>query len=353
MDPETVRAVQRVHHGGTTDTDLLDFSANVNPETPEGAERVYRDAFDEARRYPDDEYEAFRSAAAAAVDCSPEQVVPTAGGLEALRLAVSTTVTTGDSVLLPAPSFGEYAREVELQGGDPTFVPHDELTSIDRTRLADAALVIVCTPNNPTGDAPSPQSLHDLAARCRAVETTLLVDEAFLGFTARDSLAGTEGVVVARSLTKLYGLPGLRAGYAVATGPVLRDLQTAREPWTLGVPAAAVGTHCLRDRSFVRETRRRVRRERERLRDALDDAFDVAPSDAPFLLLDVGERNVDELLERARAAGVAIRDARTFRGLDRHVRVAVRTPAENDRLLAALGVEVDDGSGSVGPGDRS
>jgi histidinol-phosphate/aromatic aminotransferase/cobyric acid decarboxylase-like protein len=82
------------------------------------------------------------------------------------------------------------------------------------------------------------------------------------------------------------------------------------------------------------------------MRAALAERYEVAPSEAPFLLVDVGDHGVDRVIERARERGVAVRDARSFRGLDSHVRVAVRRPTENDRLLAALGV--GDGAGEDG-----
>jgi histidinol-phosphate/aromatic aminotransferase/cobyric acid decarboxylase-like protein len=88
--------------------------------------------------------------------------------------------------------------------------------------------------------------------------------------------------------------------------------------------------------AFVTETRERVRAERERMREALSGRFEVHPSDAPFLLLDVGGRDVAAVVERARERSVAVRDATTFRGLDSHVRVAVRLPDGNDRLLEVL-----------------
>jgi histidinol-phosphate/aromatic aminotransferase/cobyric acid decarboxylase-like protein len=165
----------------------------------------------------------------------------------------------------------------------------------------------------------------------------LLVDEAFLGFTDRPSLAGEPGVVVARALTKLFGLPGLRAGFAVATGGTLERLLAARRTWNVGRPALDVGAYCMRQAAFVTTTRERVREERARMRAALSTRYRVYPSEAPFLLLEVGD--ADAVVRTARQRGVAVRDARTFRGLDGHVRVAVRLPDENDRLLAALGVE--------------
>jgi threonine-phosphate decarboxylase len=352
MDPDSVEGLRasggdgagdaidpdgRVPHGSSDDPDLLDFSANTNPRVPPDTAKTYRVAFETARSYPADDYPEFRAAAAAFVDCEPEQVIPTAGGLEAIRLAIQTTVRAGDSVLVPNPSFGEYAREVRLQGGTPEFVPHDELLTADP---AGHALAIVCNPNNPTGEAADPSVLRAFADDCLNAGTTLLVDEAFLGFTDERSLAGHDGVIVARSLTKLFGLPGIRMGYAVGTGDAGDRLTTARRAWSMSAAAAAVGTHCYGQSEFVAETKARMAEERVRMRERLATRFNVFPSDAPFLLLSVSvaDESVDEVLAAAREAGIAIRDARTFRGLDSHIRVAVRAPKENDRLLDALDV---------------
>jgi histidinol-phosphate/aromatic aminotransferase/cobyric acid decarboxylase-like protein len=166
----------------------------------------------------------------------------------------------------------------------------------------------------------------------------LLVDEAFHGYTDRATLAGQPGVVVTRAPAQLFGLPGIRFGFAVASGDLGARLSRARRTWTLSTPAADVGTYCLEQTAFVEETRERVRAERARLADALAPAYGVHPSDSQFLLLDVGERAVDDVVRRALERGVAVRDATTFTGLDNHVRVSVRRPAENDHLLYALDV---------------
>ena len=333
VDPDAIDGVRRVPHGSADDPDLLDFSANTNPLTPPGVEQVYRDALNRSRTYPPDDYPAYREAAADYVDCDPERVVPAPGGLAAIRATVGATVRPGESVLVPYPSFGEYDREVRLQGGEPAHVPYDEIPDADP---AGHALAVVCNPNNPTGEAYDEGRLRAFADRCRDAGTTLLVDEAFLGFTDRGSLAGRPGVVVARSLTKLFGLPGLRAGFAVAADEVGERLRVARRAWNLGTPAAAVGAHCMRRDEFVAGTRERVDRERERMCERLAERFSVGRSDAPFLLLDTGDRDPDGIVRRARERGVAVRDATTFRGLDSHVRVAVRLPDENDRLLDVL-----------------
>ena len=333
MDPDAIDGVGRVPHGSSDDPDLLDFSANTNPLLPPGVEGVHRDALQRSRTYPPDDYPAYRRAAAAYVDCDPGHVVPAPGGLAAIRATVGATVRPGESVLVPYPSFGEYDREVRLQGGEPAYIPYGGILEEDPSGHA---LAIVCNPNNPTGEAYDGERLRDFADRCRDSGTTLLADEAFLGFTGRDSLAGRPGVVVARSLTKIFGLPGLRAGFAVATGETGERLRIARRAWNLGTPAAAVGAHCMEQEEFVAETRERVDRERERMRERLAERFTVGRSDAPYLLLDVGDRDPEGIVRAARERGVAVRDATTFRGLDSHVRVAVRLPGENDRLLDVL-----------------
>ncbi|AFZ73910.1 threonine-phosphate decarboxylase CobD [Natronobacterium gregoryi] len=343
MLPDAVRRGERVPHGGEPDRDVLDFSANTNPETPDGVEEVYTGALEQSRRYPDDDYPEFRTAAAEFVGCEPDRVIPTSGGLAAIRLAIEVTLEEDETALVPYPSFGEYAREVRLQGATPQFVRHDDLLEVGVDLLADVDLAVVCTPNNPTGTAADPDALEAFAVRCAEAGTTLLVDEAFLGFTDLRSAAtfDHENVIVARSLTKLFGLPGLRAGFAVASGERRDALETARRAWSLGTPATRVGTYCLRQEAFVRETRERVASERERMRRALERRFDVSHSDAPYLVCDVGDRSVSGVLESAREDGVAVRDATTFRGLDSHVRVAVKDRESNERLLAALDAPVN------------
>lgn len=333
MNFDRTQEIEPVEHGSSDDPAVLDFSANINPETPPGVEAVYRDAFERAGTYPPEPPTGFCEQAANYVDCPAETVVPTPGGLAGLRLVVSLLVSEGDQVLVPAPSFGEYAREVTVHGGEPVFVTQDELLAQDP---APYGLVIVCNPNNPTGTRYESDRLQSFAARCRESATPLVVDEAFLGFTEQPSLAGTDGVIVLRSLTKLFGMPGIRTGFVVATGQYSDALQGARLPWNVSVPALQTGTYCMRQEAFVRDTRERVREERARMRECLADQYDIGHSDAPFLLLDVGDRSVDAILDHCLDHGIAIRDARSFRGLDRHVRIAVRRPGENDRLVEVL-----------------
>jgi threonine-phosphate decarboxylase len=317
------------------DSSFLDFSAIVNVRTPDGVTQIYESALATARSHCADDYSGFRATAAEFVGCEAAQVIPAAGHLAGLRLAIATTVCPGHEVLVPIPSCREYVREVRLQGGEVTFVPREKLLDTDPSSFE---CVLLCVPNNPTGEAHDPVELRRYADRCRDTDTPLVVDEPFIDFTDLRSMAGSPGVIACRSLSKLAGLPGLRSGFLVATGKYRERLDVGRLTWVLSSPAKGVGTYCMKQSEFVAETRERVRRERDRLAERLGSRFDVSASHAPFLLLEPREEGVDELLSTLRESGILVRDARSFHELDNHVRVTVRSREENDRLLDALGV---------------
>jgi len=333
MDPRSVPDVDQVAHGGTDDPSLLDFSEGTNPEVPEGLAPSYESSLSASRRFQLDDHAEFRTAAASHLGCEPRNVVPVPGYVGGLRLALGVTVEAGDSVLVPVPTCGEYVREARLQGATVTRAP---VTDVLERDPAPHAAVVVAPSGSPTGYAYDEAALRAYAERCRDADTLLLVDETFLGFTDRPSLAGEPGVVVVQSVTNLFGLPGLRAGAAAAVGDLRDRLERARGTWMLSVPAVAVATECLGNQAFLERTRERIREERARLVDALSAlGFDVHPGDGPLVLFET-DRPVVVLKERTREHGIAVRDATTYRGLDSHVRVTVRLPEENDRLLRAL-----------------
>lgn len=354
MDPEAVDEVSDSAHSDssasplcrTTDSScrqyagsqpqLLDFSAIINAETPDGISQVYESALVSAQSHPSDDYSGFRATAAEYVECEATEVIPTAGRLAGVRLVTATTISSGDPVLLPAPSCSEYAREVRLQGGSLAVAPHTELFDTDP---AEFQLVCACQPNNPTGHLHEPDVVRAYADRCLEAGTPLLLDESFLDFSGSASLAGYPGVIVVRSLSPISGLPGLHSGFVVASEPYQERLATARLTWGLSVPGREVGEYCMNQTEFLDATKARIKRERNRLRDRLSPRFDVLHSGAPYLLFELpADKNVSGLQATLRESNIAIRDARTFRNLDNHVRVTIRSPEENDALLEALGV---------------
>ncbi|KAB1186636.1 MULTISPECIES: histidinol-phosphate transaminase [Haloferax] len=333
MDPSSVPDVDPVTHGGTADHSLVDFSLGSNPDRPPGLAGVYESSFSSSRRYSLDDYSEFRVAAADYVGCNPDEVVPAAGVIEALRLALGVTVSPGDTVAIPAPCCGEYAREIRLQGGEPVHVPYDRI--FEEVDPAEHAVVILSHPSNPMGSAYPTQDLRVFIDACRRAGTPLVVDESFLGFTRLPSTAGLDGVITLHSVTNVFGVPSLRAGFAAATGEVCEKLKRARCTWVLSSPAVEAATYCLKQDSFLESTRDRIERERPRMVAELESfGYDVSPADSSLILFRADD--VDRVLDETRKRGFAVRDARYYQGLDSHVRINVRRPHENDALLDAL-----------------
>jgi len=209
---------------------------------------------------------------------------------------------------------------------------------------AEADLVLTGNPNNPTGTLDPAATLARLARPGRV----LVVDEAFMELTPgeAESLAGRRdlpGVVVVRSLTKLWGLAGIRAGYLLAPPQTASLLRAARQPWSVNsLACVALATWADQGAEHAAHRVRRLAVTREQLAAALAalPGVRIWPSAANFLLLQVADGPA--VFAALAACGIAVRPCQSFPGLTSdHLRVAVRDPADNQRLVDALGQALD------------
>ena len=326
--------------------DFLDFSQNINPlGAPAGAlEAAQRALYEEAGRYPDLDYPELRRALAAYLGVPPGKIVPTNGGAEALFLATRAPRTGGKALILE-PTFSEYAAAARAAGLEPVrrvARRREDGFRLDLAALEDlegVALVFLCNPNNPTGDALSLEEVLDVADRVLARNAVLVVDEAFADFAPGTSVAAEvgEGLYVARSFTKFFAVPGLRLGCLVCADPGrIREFQPS---WPVNVVAAAAGAAAARDREFADASIANI----SRLREELFEALAAAPGPTPFpgaanFLLVHGPAGLAERLARR---GVLVRGCEPFPGLGpEYFRVAVRGAAENERLVAEIREEL-------------
>ena len=343
------------HHGAHGETisrtlgfeieELLDFSQNINPlgTPPAALEAARRALYAESDRYPDLGYTELRGALASYLGTSPDLVVPTNGGAEALFLA-ARAVGPGMALVLE-PTFSEYAAAAGAAGLEVVrrvARRRDGAFRLDRATLGDLdgiSLVFLCNPNNPTGEALTRGEVLEVAKLVREGGAELVVDEAFADFAPGIAVAGEvgEGLSVARSFTKFFAIPGLRLGCLVHhDAPRVRALQPS---WPVNVVAAAAGMAAARDAGFAEASVVEVARLRGELYEALGElrGLEPFPGTANFLLV----RGPEGLAERLARRGVLVRGCEPFAGLGAgYFRVAVRAEAENALLIAALREEL-------------
>ncbi|MEA2479414.1 MAG: histidinol-phosphate aminotransferase [Thermoleophilaceae bacterium] len=325
---------------------VLDLSRTEWPDFPnsEIANAAVYAARGAINGYPDRYASKLRAALAERHDVAPEQVVVGNGAAELLQSTAHVLLSPGDGELVtPWPSYPLYPLMAQRAGGRPVPVDDASVDALlgavtDRTRV-----VVLCNPNDPTGTYLSSDAVGELASRLPE-QVALLVDEAFVEFVAsepRDSVLrlvdAFPRLVVYRTFSKVWGLSGLRGGYAVAS-PAATELLGAIAP-ALGVNAMtqAALLHALRIGDAEIERRRAlVIEQRSRVLDALHDMpVDAPPSEANFVWLHAAGLTGAELAARLERAGVLVAAGGPL-GADDHVRAAIRGAAGAERLLAGL-----------------
>lgn len=343
------------HHGGKirkiasglgTDDELLDFSANINPLGSPPLEEIIRQELKWISHYPDSEYHEFKQAAADFAQVSSKNIVPGNGSSEIIRLFVEMIIEVGDLVVIPSPTFGEYEAQSKLFGAEIKYVDQlNKSPAIADSILENARAVFICNPNNPTGRLIHRGDLEDLARRCELFETFLMVDEAFIELSDPDQSLATLApemnyLFVMRSLTKSFGVPGIRLGFGVANEAIAGVMDRVRIPWSISSIGAAAGAYLLGEAEHLKRSRKYIKEELRWLTGALQ-GLGVEPlkSSVNFILVNIEPtgQSSGEIKERMQGEGILVRDCESFVGLGTdYIRVAVRSRDENVLLVAAL-----------------
>ncbi len=347
-------------HGGSPDrefarlsvdpTPVLDFSVNLNPlGYPDVVRRRWGELMTGIEQYPSLEGEGIATYLRERLNLPGENVLGANGSTEMIYLIPRALGLRRVSIL--TPSYHDYYRASVLTGAEVFFVPLSPATAFrpppqDRlfAALREADALWLGNPNNPTGTFFSREVLSELAQRFP--EKWLIVDEAFMPFERtweQESLALAPllpNVLVIHSLTKFYGLAGLRLGGLTASREVIQRLRAVKEPWTVNSVSEALAPLLLECGDYDAKTRNLVAQERARLLQGIEalDGITCYPGRANFLLCrwDRGP-DLDAPIRRLLTRGICVRDCRNFPGLEGgYFRVAVRSPADNDRLLEEL-----------------
>lgn len=363
--PATTVLPKRVHGGdpwrlmretGVARARLLDCSLDINPLGPPPSVRsLILDQVELMQDYPDPEAVTLRQALSTVHRVSPDLILPGNGSAELIGLLVRHRPIARALVIIP--TFTEYAWALQHVGVTVCYESAAEARNFQldwaaedwSTLLEGIDLVFLCNPNNPTGVAVPKADVLRLAGACGQAGAQLIVDEAFVEFTERPEeisvlpeAAALEHVVVLRSLTKSFAIPGLRVGYLVAAPSVVERLRDLQQPWPLNTFAMAVGAALVTDTDYVTRSRQLLREFRQAFRQELGrlPGLTPCPSAVNFVLCKIDRPDVtsSEACRRLAERGILIRNCDSFTGLEsgRFIRMAIRMPEENARLLWAL-----------------
>lgn len=344
-------------HGGAVygKTITYDFSTSINPlGMPKECALAIKEAVSSAGCYPDLRGKELREKLADREGILTDNLILGNGAAE-LIYGLCNAIRPQE-VLLPAPSFSEYAQAVYASGGSVHYkkcYPMQEAGKDDCMKgllqelmAASYDMVFVCNPNNPTGEVFYREQLLLLAKTCEQMGVWLVVDECFLPFlreepeiTMKRYLGQFPHLVVLRAFTKIYGMPGIRLGYGMTGNRELMEkLLACLPPWNTSVLAQAAGKAALEADCYLEQTISYVEQERYYLQKQLKEGCggmvkQVYPSEANFLFFEAEADLYGRMLDKQ----ILIRDCSSFEGLSKgFYRIAVRTHAENEALIACM-----------------
>ncbi len=336
--------VAELRAAGVDPKDALDFSASLNPlGAPPGIRRAIAKA--DIANYPDRRSTLLVDALSKHLSVPRDYILPGNGSSELIHLLAQACLRPGDTVCLFTPTFGEYegacnaaagkVLRIEARESDGFLWRDEEATAT--IRRAQPKLAFLCNPNNPTGTLVS-KAFVQRVAKAMPKDSLLVLDEAYSAFTEKawKSLPLTRAgkIAVMRSMTKDYGLAGIRLGYLVATPQVIERLRPHQPSWSVSSVAQAAGVYALTQGRHVERARREVRRAKAYLeRELRRIGLRVQPSSANFLLVKVGDASA--IRARLLKQGIIVRDCTSF-GLPSYIRIGIRVSGDCRRLVAAL-----------------
>ena len=326
---------------------VKDFSASINPwGIPKTVLKAIHEQIPRLTAYPNPEYPQLKSALARHHCLSTDYILPGNGSAELLTWA-ARELAQQERTYLVTPAFGDYSRglkafNAKIVSLKSPLLPFGDLSSLIPGEQLQNSGLLLNNPHNPTGKLWRREEIIPYLESFALV----VIDEAFMDFLTLsqqqsliDLVPNFPNLVILRSLTKFYSLPGLRIGYAIANPDLIQKWQGYRDPWSVNSLAAAAAIAALEDHDFQQHTWDWLVPARSQLMKSLSEITQLhaLPSAVNFLLVNTTlsvTKLQQQLLKKYR---ILIRDCLSFPELgDNYFRIAIRTPQENKELVEAL-----------------
>ena len=335
---------------------LIDFSISTNPlGAPETALQAIRRHLSLIKHYPDPDHEWLLEALAKSVDVNANNVVVSNGSTELIYLFSEVFLGEGYEAVIPVPSFSEYKAAIERVGGNIVFLKCDpaknfqlNVEEIERTISEKTRIIFLCNPNSPTGCLYEKGDVLQVVRLAAEKDVLVFFDEDYIDFVDDDkrySMAeyvnDYNNLFVLRSLTKFYGLAGVRVGFGIGAPDMADVLRKVKMPWSVNSLAMVATEAAVRDVDFIKSSRRLVSESRKEMVEMFKDIpwLKLYPSETNFLLIEIvkGKLTSAQLREELARKGFLIRDCQDFDGLNnKFFRVTVRRPEENRKLVEQI-----------------
>ena len=329
--------------------EILDFSSNINPlGISKKALKGIRDNLKHIVRYPDSNSTRLKEAIGSYHSINPENIL-VGNGATALIHHIPR-VLKPKRVLMPVPTFSEYASACKASGAKIKYIRLEEADGfrINETEiikcLDNVQLLFLCNPNNPTGRLLLRKGVLKIVDKAEKNGVIVVLDEVFIDYAERESLikeaVKKKNLIVLRAFTKFFAMPGLRLGYIAANSDIINMLKEEMGTWPVNSLAQIAGEIILKDRNYIQNSIRYIEKEREHLLKGISeiDGLKPFPSSTNFILIRIKKDglNVSMLYDILAKRGILIRDCTNFGLGNKFFRIAVRKRRENIRLLTEM-----------------
>lgn len=343
-----IREVSKTYH--LRKNKIMDFSSNINPlGFPEGVQNLFKRGVNEIRSYPDSHSTELKEEIKQWLGIHETNILVGNGSTELIYLIARALKPK--MALIPVPTFNEYERSLHSVGCKLRYLPLNERKYF-RFDMADMVshlsqidILYICNPNNPTGVLYRKNEILSLLERTEKRGVFVVVDEAFMDFadneTVTDEIMRRKNLIIIKSLTKFFGIPGLRLGYLLSNSKLVEQMSCYKEPWTVNVLAQKAGVACFKDNHFRIQTKRLIDRERTYMLDKLSELKGLKPygSSTNYLLIKIVKPGLSSgrLYDMMARRGFLIRDCCSFRGMgSQFIRIALKKRKQNRLLIENL-----------------
>ena len=321
------------------------LASNENPfGISDAAVNAAKEALDSGNRYPDETADSLVKALAQYhADCGVKLNVVTGVGMDGvIENVIRTFISAGDKVVVSTPTFSFYNLAVTAQGGVVQNVRRREDFTVGVPEFVGACrgakIAFLCSPNNPTGTITPVEDIEEILKGLLKEGCMLFLDNAYVDFCDTDYrrlMKDYDNLIIGRTMSKAFGLAGMRVGYAFVPDWYLPYYKRAQTPFALNNISIAAAVGALSDREFVRRYVNHVKEWRDAFGAGLK--YKVYPAGANFVMIDVAPQKSDDVVAKLAKKGVIVRSCASFPTLgDTFIRVSIGDSWENEMFLKAM-----------------